>query len=74
MARFTGTNPQRLESARATDNAGGEITECEPPRRLAVTSVLGTDASLVSIDLRSTGDDTTELTLQHRVASRSPAV
>jgi len=29
-------------------NAGGEITECDPPRRLAVTWELGAQASLVA--------------------------
>ena len=48
-------------------NAGGEITECEPPRRLAVTWEFGGDASLVTVDLAPAGDDATELLLRHAV-------
>ena len=48
-------------------NAGGEITECEPPRRLAVTWEFGGDASLVTLDLAPAGDDATELLLRHAV-------
>ena len=48
-------------------NAGGEITECEPPRRLAVTWEFGGDVSLVTLDLAPAGDDTTELLLRHAV-------
>lgn len=49
-------------------NAGGEITACEPPRRVAVTWVFGGDVSLVSVELVPAGDDRTELRLQHAVA------
>jgi uncharacterized protein YndB with AHSA1/START domain len=48
-------------------NAGGEITECEPPRRLAVTWELGGQASLVTLDLAPAGGDATELVLRHAV-------
>jgi uncharacterized protein YndB with AHSA1/START domain len=48
-------------------NAGGEITECEPPRRLAVTWEFGGDTSLVTLDLAPAGDDATELLLRHAV-------
>lgn len=48
-------------------NAGGDIIECEPPRRMAVTWVFAADASLVSIDLTPTGQGGTELLLQHIV-------
>jgi uncharacterized protein YndB with AHSA1/START domain len=47
-------------------NAGGEITECRPPRRLAVTWEFGGDASLVTVDL-APAEDGTELTLRHVV-------
>jgi uncharacterized protein YndB with AHSA1/START domain len=46
-------------------NAGGTITECDPPRRLAVTWEFGGATSWVSVDLR--GDaDRARLQLQHR--------
>jgi uncharacterized protein YndB with AHSA1/START domain len=45
-------------------NAGGEITECQPPRRLAVTWEFGGDASLVTVDLVP-AEDGTELCLRH---------
>jgi uncharacterized protein YndB with AHSA1/START domain len=48
-------------------NAGGEITECQPPRRLAVTWELGGDASLVTVDLAPAEDGGTELCLRHAV-------
>jgi uncharacterized protein YndB with AHSA1/START domain len=48
-------------------NAGGEITECEPPRRLAVTWEFGGAVSLVTVDLAPTGDGATELRLRHAV-------
>jgi uncharacterized protein YndB with AHSA1/START domain len=48
-------------------NAGGEITECRPPRRLAVTWEFGGDVSLVTVDLAPTGDGGTELCLRHAV-------
>jgi uncharacterized protein YndB with AHSA1/START domain len=48
-------------------NAGGEITECEPPRRLAVTWEFGGDTSLVTLDLASAPGAATELLLRHAV-------
>jgi uncharacterized protein YndB with AHSA1/START domain len=48
-------------------NAGGEITECQPPRRLAVTWEFGGDVSLLTVDLAPAGDDATELCLRHAV-------
>jgi uncharacterized protein YndB with AHSA1/START domain len=48
-------------------NAGGEITECEPPRRLAVTWEFGGEASLVTLDLAPAGDAATQLVLRHAV-------
>ena len=49
-------------------NAGGEITECQPPRRLAVTWEFGGDVSLLTVDLAPAGDGATELCLRHAVA------
>lgn len=52
-------------------NAGGEIRECEPPHRLAVTWEVGEldpeagDSSLVTVTLEPAGDERTELTLEH---------
>ncbi len=48
-------------------NAGGEITECRAPRRLAVTWEAAGDVSLVTVDLAPAGDDGTELCLRHAV-------
>jgi uncharacterized protein YndB with AHSA1/START domain len=48
-------------------NAGGEIRECDPPRRLAVTWEFGGQSSTVTLDLDPSGDDATELTLRHAV-------
>jgi uncharacterized protein YndB with AHSA1/START domain len=48
-------------------NAGGEITECEPPRRLAVTWEFGGGTSLVTVDLAPAGGAATELLLRHAV-------
>jgi uncharacterized protein YndB with AHSA1/START domain len=48
-------------------NAGGEITECQPPRRLAVTWEFGGDVSLVTVDLAPAGEGATELRLRHVV-------
>jgi uncharacterized protein YndB with AHSA1/START domain len=47
-------------------NAGGAITECEPPRRLALTWEFGGDASVVTLDLTAAGE-ATELVLRHAV-------
>lgn len=50
-------------------NAGGEIRECHPPRRLLVTWVMGptgpADASLVDVRLSAT-DGGTRLEFEHR--------
>jgi uncharacterized protein YndB with AHSA1/START domain len=48
-------------------NAGGEVTECQPPRRLAVTWEFGGDVSLVTLDLAPAADGATELCLRHVV-------
>lgn len=47
-------------------NAGGTITSCEPPRRLAVTWEFGGDTSLVTLDL-APAQGATELVLRHAV-------
>jgi uncharacterized protein YndB with AHSA1/START domain len=50
-------------------NAGGEIRECDPPRRLLVTWVMGEpgpeDSSIVEVVLEPVGEDETALTLEH---------
>ena len=48
-------------------NAGGEITECDPPRRLAVTWEFAGAASRLSVELAPTGAAATELVLRHAV-------
>jgi hypothetical protein len=49
-------------------NAGGTITTCEPPHRLELTWEFGdTQPSLVSLELASAGEETTELVLRHTV-------
>src|SRR4051795_9988583 len=48
-------------------NAGGEITECEPPRRLPLTWEFGGGASVVTLDLSEAGGGDTELVLRHAV-------
>src|SRR3954454_16998984 len=48
-------------------NAGGEITECEPPRRLALTWEFGGQTSLVTLDLAPNEGGATELLLCHAV-------
>lgn len=48
-------------------NAGGEITECEPPRRLAITWEFGGNTSLVTLGLAPAGAAATELLLRHAV-------
>jgi uncharacterized protein YndB with AHSA1/START domain len=50
-------------------NAGGEVKECEPPRRLAVTWEFGGQSSLVAVELAALSDDETALTLRHAVAN-----
>jgi uncharacterized protein YndB with AHSA1/START domain len=45
-------------------NAGGEIRQCDPPRRLLVTWEFGGDTSLVSVDLAAR-EGGTELLLRH---------
>lgn len=46
-------------------NAGGTITECEPPRRLGVTWEFGGGMSWVNVRLAAAGEGRTELTLEH---------
>ena len=46
-------------------NAGGEITQCEPPTYLAVTWEFGGDTSWVEIRLSKVDDRHTSLTLRH---------
>lgn len=46
-------------------NAGGEITQCEPPRHLAVTWEFRGNVSWVDVTLEPRGQDTTLLTLKH---------
>jgi uncharacterized protein YndB with AHSA1/START domain len=48
-------------------NAGGEIRECDPPKRLAVTWEFGGQSSIVTLELAARGDDETELVLRHEV-------
>jgi uncharacterized protein YndB with AHSA1/START domain len=47
-------------------NAGGEIRECDPPRRLLVTWEFGGQSSIVSVDL-APSEEGTELALRHAV-------
>jgi uncharacterized protein YndB with AHSA1/START domain len=47
-------------------NAGGEIRECDPPRRLHLTWVFGEQSSLVTLELVPAAEGT-ELTLTHEV-------
>ncbi|MGO9887223.1 MAG: SRPBCC family protein [Solirubrobacteraceae bacterium] len=76
------TNPERVRrwflplsgelrpggSFQLEGNAGGTITICEPPHRLELTWQFGdTEPSLVSLELVSAGEDTTELVLRHTV-------
>lgn len=49
-------------------NAEGEITECDPPRYLAVTWEFGDDVGLVAVELAAAGNAATELRLRHAVA------
>ncbi|MGZ5987094.1 MAG: SRPBCC family protein [Caulobacteraceae bacterium] len=46
-------------------NAGGEITECAPPERLAVTWEFGAQVSWVTVELAAEGAEATRLTLEH---------
>lgn len=46
-------------------NAGGDILECEPPRRIKVT--FGAPTSLVELRLSPAGDSETVLELEHTV-------
>lgn len=48
-------------------NAGGRITDCDPPRRLAVTWEYEGETSLVTLDLAPAGSTATELLLAHVV-------
>lgn len=46
-------------------NAGGAITECEPPRRLALDWEFGGEASWVAVTLSPDGQGRTRLELEH---------
>ncbi len=46
-------------------NAGGTITQCEPPRLLAVTWEYGGQTSWVEVRLESAGDEKAHLELEH---------
>jgi uncharacterized protein YndB with AHSA1/START domain len=46
-------------------NAGGTITECDPPRRFAATWEYGGDVSWIELRLDPVGEDTARLTLTH---------
>ena len=46
-------------------NAGGEITRCEPPRRLAVTWEYGGDVSWLTVQLAEDPGGGTRLDLEH---------
>jgi uncharacterized protein YndB with AHSA1/START domain len=46
-------------------NAGGTITECAQPRRLALTWEFGKQVTWVTVDLAAEGDEATLLTLEH---------
>ena len=48
-------------------NAGGAITACEPPRRLAVTWEFGGQVSWVEVDLADAPGGRARLTLEHVV-------
>jgi Activator of Hsp90 ATPase homolog 1-like protein len=64
-ARTYDASPEELGGRfQLEGNAGGDITECEPPRRLAITWELGGQASVATLDLASAGA-ATELTLRH---------
>lgn len=46
-------------------NAGGEITGCEPPRKLALTWEFGASVTWVTVSLSDAPRGRTELTLEH---------
>ncbi|MEX2963473.1 SRPBCC family protein [Microbulbifer sp. TYP-18] len=46
-------------------NAGGEISECEPPKYLSVTWIWQGNVSWVHVQLAAQGDNRTRLTLTH---------
>ncbi len=46
-------------------NAGGEVVECEPPRRLSLTWVFGGDTSWVDVVLTAVDEGSTRLQLEH---------
>jgi uncharacterized protein YndB with AHSA1/START domain len=46
-------------------NAGGTITACEPPRRLAVTWEFGGGTSWVYVTLAEAGEEETRIELEH---------
>jgi uncharacterized protein YndB with AHSA1/START domain len=46
-------------------NAGGAITECAPPSRLALTWEFGAQVTWVTVDLTAEADGASRLTLEH---------
>jgi len=46
-------------------NAGGEITDCQPPRHLALTWGMGGDVSWVNVELSPRNDGGARLRLEH---------
>jgi len=46
-------------------NAGGEVTECAPPKSFSLTWEFGGDVSWVDVRLAAEADDKTRLTLVH---------
>jgi uncharacterized protein YndB with AHSA1/START domain len=46
-------------------NAGGTITECAPPKRLALTWEFGAQVTWVTVELAPEGAEATRLTLEH---------
>ena len=46
-------------------NAGGEITRCEPPRRLSVTWEFAGNVTWVDVVLEAEGEARTRLTMEH---------
>jgi uncharacterized protein YndB with AHSA1/START domain len=46
-------------------NAGGEVQECDPPRRFAITWGMGDETSWVVVSLTPEGRDRTMLELEH---------
>lgn len=48
-------------------NAGGTITDCAPPKRLALTWEFGAQVSWVTVELAADGAEASRLTLEHMV-------